>query len=190
MGKTGLTNCFGGWVLKPISFRNWPLELSITLAAKCCIARSQVADIHEKRSIGNFGLITNNANFPIRVGDSAQNDLHCAQSIRHERWIAMASSDDDKVAGRLHGEQTEPDRTDNLLERLIYMILIAIMISVAQTVLGVMTVIQFVIMLVSNKQPNERLAEFGTDLGIWIAKAARYQTAASNVKPWPWTELD
>ncbi|WP_416883416.1 DUF4389 domain-containing protein [Marivita sp.] len=102
----------------------------------------------------------------------------------------MASSDDDKVAGRLHGEQHEPDKTDTLLERLIYMILIAIMISVAQTVLGVMTVIQFVIMLVSNKQPNERLAEFGTDLGIWIAKAARYQTAASNVKPWPWTELD
>ena len=102
----------------------------------------------------------------------------------------MASSDDDKVAGRLHGEQHEPDKNDNLLERLIYMILIAIMISVAQTVLGVMTVIQFVIMLVSNKQPNERLAEFGTDLGIWIAKAARYQTAASNVKPWPWTELD
>lgn len=64
------------------------------------------------------------------------------------------------------------------------------MISVAQTVLGVMTVIQFVIMLVNNKAPNERLAEFGTDLGIWIAKAARYQTAASNVKPWPWTELD
>ena len=84
----------------------------------------------------------------------------------------MPASDDDKVTGRLHGEQHEPD------------------ISVAQTVLGVMTVIQFVIMLVSNKQPNERLAEFGTDLGIWIAKAARYQTAASNVKPWPWTELD
>ena len=64
------------------------------------------------------------------------------------------------------------------------------MISVAQTVLGVMTIVQFVIMLVNNKEPNERLAEFGTDLGVWIAKAARYQTAASNVKPWPWTELD
>ncbi|MBO6883380.1 MAG: DUF4389 domain-containing protein [Marivita sp.] len=102
----------------------------------------------------------------------------------------MPASDEDKVAGRLHGEQLEPENTDGLLERLIYMILIAIMISVAQTVLGVMTVIQFVIMLVSNKQPNERLSEFGTDLGIWIAKAARYQTAASNVKPWPWTELD
>jgi hypothetical protein len=102
----------------------------------------------------------------------------------------VPASDDDKVSGRLHGEQFEPEKADNLLERLVYMILIAIMISVAQTVLGLMTVIQFVIMLVSNKQPNERLAEFGTDLGIWIAKAARYQTAASNVKPWPWTDLD
>ena len=102
----------------------------------------------------------------------------------------MPASDDDKVSGRLHGEQFEPEKADNLLERLVYMILIAIMISVAQTVLGLMTVIQFVIMLVSNKQPNERLAEFGTDLGVWIAKAARYQTAASNVKPWPWTDLD
>ncbi len=102
----------------------------------------------------------------------------------------MAQADEDKVAGRLHGEQHEPEKADNLLERLIYMILIAIMISVAQTVLGVMTIIQFIIMLVSNKHPNERLAEFGTDLGIWVAKAARYQTAASNVKPWPWTELD
>lgn len=98
--------------------------------------------------------------------------------------------DDAKVDGRIHGEQFEPMTPDNMLQRLIYMILIAIMISLAQTVLGVVTVIQFVIMLINNKEPNERLAEFGTDLGIWVAKAARYQTAASNVKPWPWSELD
>jgi len=77
-----------------------------------------------------------------------------------------------------------------MLLRLIYMVLIALMISLAQTVLGAATVVQFVIMLVNNKRPNERLADFGTDLGIWIAKAARFQTAASDVKPWPWTELD
>ncbi|AML51726.1 hypothetical protein RC74_11040 [Falsihalocynthiibacter arcticus] len=62
--------------------------------------------------------------------------------------------------------------------------------SIAQTILGAATVVQFVIMLINNKQPNERLAEFGTDLGVWMAKAARFQTAASEVKPWPWTELD
>lgn len=102
----------------------------------------------------------------------------------------MTQDDDTKVQGRIHGEQFEPAQEEGLLQRLIYMILIAIMISVAQTVLGFATLIQFVIMLVNNKEPNERLAEFGTDLGIWVAKAARYQTAASKVKPWPWTELD
>ncbi len=102
----------------------------------------------------------------------------------------MAEPDEDKIMGRLHGEQFEPEQEENILLRLLYMIIIAIMISFAQTVLGVATILQFVIMLVSNKQPNERLADFGTDLGVWIAKAARYQTAASEVKPWPWTELD
>lgn len=102
----------------------------------------------------------------------------------------MMGEDEHKVAGRLNGEQIEPDKPDNMLMRLLYMILIAIMISLAQTALGVATVVQFVVMLVNNNEPNKRLADFGTDLGIWVAKAARFQTAASNVKPWPWTELD
>ena len=79
---------------------------------------------------------------------------------------------------------------EGLLMRLIYMVIIAVMISLAQTVLTAITVIQFVIMLINGREPNERLADFGTDIGIWVAKAARYQTAASEVKPWPWSELD
>ena len=102
----------------------------------------------------------------------------------------IMGDDDAKIEGRLHGEQIEPKEPANMFLRLIYMLLIAVMISIAQTVLGIATIIQFVLMLVNNRQPNERLADFGTDLGIWIAKAARFQTAASNVKPWPWTELD
>lgn len=99
-------------------------------------------------------------------------------------------SDDAKINGRLHGEQPDPGGADGLFLRLIYMVLIALMLSLAQTVLTLVTLVQFVILLVNNRTPNARLAEFGTDLGIWIAKAARYQTAASEVKPWPWTELD
>jgi hypothetical protein len=97
--------------------------------------------------------------------------------------------DDEKIEGRLRGEQPEVAK-EGLGPRLLYMLLIWFMLSIAQTVLTVMTVIQFVIMLVNTGNPNERLAEFGTDLGIWIAKAARFQTGASDVKPWPWTELD
>lgn len=101
-----------------------------------------------------------------------------------------ASDDDRKLEGRIHGEQIEPKEQESLILRLVYMVLIALMLSIAQTVLTAVTVIQFIIMLVNNREPNARLAEFGTDLGVWIAKAARFQTAASEVKPWPWTELD
>ena len=104
----------------------------------------------------------------------------------------MDRNDDERIEGRLHGEQPGPEAegASNLLMRLIHMILIALMLSLAQTVLTAVTVLQFVIMLVSKGAPNPRIADFGTDLGIWIAKAARYQVAASEVKPWPWTDLD
>ncbi|MCX7300971.1 MAG: DUF4389 domain-containing protein [Rhodobacterales bacterium] len=102
----------------------------------------------------------------------------------------MPLSDDDKAMGRMTGEQREPVAPDGIWMRLLFMILISIMIGAAQTVLGVATMIQFVILLINKGKPNPALAEFGTSLGIWIAKAARYQTAASEVKPWPWTELD
>ena len=99
-------------------------------------------------------------------------------------------SPEEKFEGRMHGPQFEPEEKDGLVLRLVYMILIWLMIQIAQTVLGVATVIQFVIMAINKGAPNERLAEFGESLGIWVAKAARFQTAASEVKPWPWTELD
>ena len=98
--------------------------------------------------------------------------------------------DDEKMMGRTLGPQPEPETRENIIMRLFYMILIGVMLSFAGTVLGVLAVIQFVIMLINSGAPNERLADFGTDLGIWMAKAARFQTAASEVKPWPWTDLD
>lgn len=79
---------------------------------------------------------------------------------------------------------------ENMFLRLIHMIIIALLLSMAHTLLGLLTVAQFLIMLFSKRQPNEQLAEFGTTMGMWMAKAARYQTGASEVKPWPWTELD
>ena len=99
-------------------------------------------------------------------------------------------SDEDKAMGRITGEQQEPARPEAMGMRLLHVVLIWFMLSLANTVLTALTVIQYVIQLVNRGIPNARLADFGTSLGIWIAKAARYQTAASQVKPWPWTELD
>lgn len=99
-------------------------------------------------------------------------------------------TDEDKIDGRINGPQDEPEKRDSLILRLVYMLIIWAMISLAHTILGAMTVIQYIILIINGGEPNEQLGDFGTSLGIWIAKAARYQTAASNVKPWPWTELD
>lgn len=101
----------------------------------------------------------------------------------------MGPSDEDKLHGRLHGEQPRAE-AEGMVARIVTMVILWLMLSLAQTVLTLATVVQLVIMLTNHRRPNERLAEFGTDLGIWIAKAARYQTGASEVKPWPWTELD
>lgn len=74
--------------------------------------------------------------------------------------------------------------------RLVNIVIIAVLMSMASTLLGVMTAAQFLLMVFNKREPNEQLAEIGTTMGVWMAKAARYQTAASEVKPWPWTELD
>jgi hypothetical protein len=86
--------------------------------------------------------------------------------------------------------QTAPTAHRNLGGRLFHVVIIWFMLSLAATVLTAVTVIQFIIQLASKGQPNDRLAEFGEGLGIWIAKAARYQAAASETKPWPWTDID
>ena len=87
-------------------------------------------------------------------------------------------------------EPREGKAQESLVIRLPWMVVIFVMLKLARTVLAFVTIIHFIIMLVSGRQPNERLADFGTTLGIWIAKAARYQTAASEMRPWPRSELD
>ena len=79
---------------------------------------------------------------------------------------------------------------DSIWMRLVNMVIIAFLMSIASSLLGLLTIAQFLIMLFNKREPNDQLAEIGTTMGVWMAKAARYQTAASEVKPWPWTELD
>ena len=79
---------------------------------------------------------------------------------------------------------------ENLGLRLVAMIIVWVLMSMAQSLLGLLAVLQFVIMLVNKREPNEQIAEFGHTMGLWMAKASRFQAGASEVKPWPWTMLD
>jgi hypothetical protein len=82
-----------------------------------------------------------------------------------------------------------PDK-GGMAMRLLHLILVGILIGAATAVLHVMTVVQFVVMLADNGKSNTQIAAFGKSLGAWIAKAARFQTAESDQKPWPWSPLD
>ena len=76
-----------------------------------------------------------------------------------------------------------------LWPRILWIVVITVMISVAQSLLLAVAALQVVIMLTHKGQPNEELGDFGAMVGAWIAKAARYQAAASDQKPWPWTPM-
>ncbi|TVR46981.1 MAG: DUF4389 domain-containing protein [Rhodobacteraceae bacterium] len=80
--------------------------------------------------------------------------------------------------------------TEPLWLRLIYMLIIAAMISIAQTILFLIAAIQFIVILIDNRQPNVRLADFGATVGTWVAAAARYQSVATDTKPWPFGPMD
>jgi hypothetical protein len=90
----------------------------------------------------------------------------------------------------VEGKSTPPLDRGKLAMRLLHLILVGILLGAATAVLHVMTIVQFIVMLADKGTPNAQIAAFGKSLGAWMAKAARFQTAESEEKPWPWSPLD
>lgn len=81
------------------------------------------------------------------------------------------------------------DRTGSIWMRGLSMLIIAILVGLAQTVLHALTILQFVLMLMDKGKPNAQIAAFGQTLGAWLSTAALFQTGRSEEKPWPWTAV-
>ena len=89
-------------------------------------------------------------------------------------------------------ELEEPDRFDDdrsvpeaIWMRGLFMIVFGLLFALAETVLWVVALVQFLWMLFA-KEKNELLTEFGVDLGKWLARVAKFQTGATEDKPFPW----
>ncbi len=67
----------------------------------------------------------------------------------------------------------------------LYMLLLALAFGIAQTLLCVTAIAQFLWLLFSG-EPNAQLVKFGSSLAKWVAETARFLTFASDVKPFPW----
>ncbi len=77
------------------------------------------------------------------------------------------------------------ERQSPIWMRGLYMIAFAVFFAIAETVLGILALVQFFWMLFA-KERNEAIADFGASLGVWLRRVVEFQTGTSEDKPFPW----
>ena len=76
------------------------------------------------------------------------------------------------------------EEPENPWMRGLWMVVLAILFGVGQSILLLAAVLQF-LWLVFAKEKNEPIAEFGADLADWLSRVALFQTGATEEKPFP-----
>lgn len=66
-------------------------------------------------------------------------------------------------------------------------ILFMILFSIAQSLLGVLTLVQWFWMLISGDR-NVALQDFGAAIGRWMGQVAAFQAADTDERPFPWAD--
>jgi len=84
-----------------------------------------------------------------------------------------------------NASQVQPLDSRPVWKRGLFMLLIAIAFSIGQMALNIITIVQFFWLLVLHER-NEYLARTGALLANWFAEAARFQSGATEDKPFPW----
>jgi len=81
--------------------------------------------------------------------------------------------------------QIQLSKPREIWKRGLFMLLFAIAFGIGQVILNATAVVQF-IWLLAAREPNEYLARFGASLSTWFADVSRFQSCASDDKPFPW----
>lgn len=89
----------------------------------------------------------------------------------------------DKPMG--YDEPEHFERQHGVWARGLFMLLFVIFFSIAETILAVLALIQFLFILFT-KEKNAFLVSFGKDLARWMHDVALFQTGSSEEKPFPW----
>lgn len=82
-------------------------------------------------------------------------------------------------------EMASPKRS--IWMRGLFMLLMAVAFHLCEVILGVVTVVQFLITLLSDT-PNARLTSFGRSLGNYLRQIANFLTFAAEEIPFPFSE--
>jgi hypothetical protein len=81
--------------------------------------------------------------------------------------------------------EDKPSASDVWMRGL-FMLLFIAGFAIGQWLLNLLAIVQFVWLLIY-REPNEFLARFGNSLSIWLAEVGRFQSCASDEKPFPWS---
>jgi hypothetical protein len=84
-----------------------------------------------------------------------------------------------------HPDDNSPAAPRDRWLRGLFMFLFLIFFGVAETLLGLLAVLQFLWLVVTGA-PNHMLRRFGASLALWMADAARFQACETEEKPFPW----
>ena len=66
------------------------------------------------------------------------------------------------------------------------MLVLVLLVNLAQTVLGICAILQFLWMLFAQER-NAGITRFGQGIAHWLAVTARFLTGESDERPFPWT---
>ena len=80
-------------------------------------------------------------------------------------------------------------RQDGLWQRLVFSVILLVLFAVAQNLVWIVGLGQFLWMLFAGK-PNHQISAFGARLGIWLKNTVFYVSGMTDEKPFPWKELD
>lgn len=75
----------------------------------------------------------------------------------------------------------------NVWKRGLIMLLFAIAFQIAQFVLNLLAVVQFLWLLFTGGH-NAFVQDFGASLSIWIGDTVRFLTGVTEEKPFPWRD--
>ncbi|MFZ5523351.1 MAG: DUF4389 domain-containing protein [Pseudomonadota bacterium] len=87
----------------------------------------------------------------------------------------------------MNEDTVTPNNKRNIWIRGLFMLLMFLAFQVSGTVLCIVTVIQFVMALLSDT-PNERLVLFGRSLGRYLQQIADFQSFATENMPFPFND--
>ncbi len=96
---------------------------------------------------------------------------------------------DPQVLEEPEAEEMEPDWDDddnNVWMRGLWMLVLAFLFGVGETILVIAAVLQF-LWLLFGKEKNKPIADFGKDLSHWLAQVALFQTGSTEDKPFPFS---